>query len=68
MISFFYLKDVILVLDVSGSMDTAGRIDIAKDAAKTIVDTLSIFDYFAVVTFNDAARTIGPPFSILSPF
>lgn len=32
---------------------------IAREAAKTIIDTLNIFDYFAVVTFNSEADTLG---------
>jgi len=58
-------KDIILVIDVSGSMTEAGRIDTAKEAAKTIIDTLNIFDYFAVVTFSDSARTLGSATKIL---
>ncbi|KAL7486287.1 hypothetical protein ACHAW6_011887 [Cyclotella cf. meneghiniana] len=52
-------KDVVLVLDVSGSMDGYGRMDVAKDAARTIVETLSFADRFAVITFSDDASQIG---------
>jgi len=45
-------KDVVLVIDVSGSMATAGRIDLAREAAYRVVDALSVFDQFAVVTFD----------------
>jgi uncharacterized sporulation protein YeaH/YhbH (DUF444 family) len=34
-------KDVIIIIDTSGSMQTAGRITLAKNAAKKILDTLT---------------------------
>lgn len=48
-------------MDTSGSMQQVDRMGIAREAAKTIVDTLNIFDYFAVVTFNSVADTLGMP-------
>ncbi|KAL7486189.1 hypothetical protein ACHAW6_012402 [Cyclotella cf. meneghiniana] len=52
-------KDVVLVLDVSGSMNDYRRMDVAKDAARTVVETLSVADRFAVITFSDDATQIG---------
>lgn len=33
-------KDVVIVLDVSGSMSQYGRLDLAKEAAETVINTL----------------------------
>lgn len=51
-------KDVILVLDTSGSMENVGRMSIMKEAAKRVVNTLGITDYFAVLEFNDYANML----------
>lgn len=52
-------KDVVLVIDVSGSMDDYKRIDLAKEAAITIVDTLTVADRVAIVVFSNSASQIG---------
>ncbi|KAL3826889.1 hypothetical protein ACHAXA_000857 [Cyclostephanos tholiformis] len=52
-------KDVVLVLDVSGSMEDYGRMDIAKEAAITVVGTLTVADRFAVITFSSNASQLG---------
>mmetsp|Transcript_17970 Transcript_17970/g.32529 ORF Transcript_17970/g.32529 Transcript_17970/m.32529 type:complete len:631 (-) Transcript_17970:1364-3256(-) len=52
-------KDVVLVIDVSGSMDDFGRMGLAKEAAITIVDTLTVADRVAIVTFSDGASQVG---------
>eukprot|EP00804_Cyclotella_cryptica_P019042 CCRYP_014462-RA/>CCRYP_014462-RA protein AED:0.00 eAED:0.00 QI:131/1/1/1/1/1/2/705/532 len=52
-------KDVVLVVDISGSMHIGRRMELAKDAASTIVQTLSVADRFAIVTFSDDALQIG---------
>jgi len=52
-------KDVILVLDTSGSMGSYNRLNIMKKAAKAVVKSLGVGDYFAVIAFNDDARVIG---------
>lgn len=49
-------KNVILVIDVSGSMRHL-RLDLAKEAAKTVVNTLTNFDYVGIVAFSDTATT-----------
>jgi len=55
-------KNVVLVIDVSGSMDDTrsnGRMRMAKEAADTIVDTLTTADSFAVIAFNTSAYQLG---------
>jgi Mg-chelatase subunit ChlD len=52
-------KDVVLVIDVSGSMRGSRGSDLAKDAAISVVQTLSLVDRFAIITFSDEARQIG---------
>ena len=49
-------KDVVIVIDTSGSMMTGGRKDVAKSAAKTLVDTLTDSDFVAVVKFSGSAE------------
>ena len=51
-------KNVILVIDVSGSMGEFGRLDLAKDAAITVINTLTNFDYVGVVIFSDTASSL----------
>lgn len=58
-------KDVVLVIDVSGSMDNYGRIMLAKEAASTIVSTLTVADRVAVVAFSDGATQVGGASSLL---
>ena len=48
-------KDVILVIDVSGSMSVFNRIGLARDAAISVLNTLTNSDYVAVVLFNSDA-------------
>ena len=52
-------KDVVLVIDTSGSMSEYGRIGLARDAAKTVVETLTVADRVAVVAFNGAAELLN---------
>ena len=47
-------KDVVLVIDTSGSM-TGTREELASDAAKAVVDTLTLNDYVSVVRFSSTA-------------
>ena len=51
-------KDIILVLDSSGSMEVAGRMSIMKEAANRVINTLGVSDYFSVVEFDSVARTV----------
>ena len=50
-------KDVVIVIDVSGSMTLNGRIGLAAAAAEKLVDTLTDSDYVAIVKFASAAET-----------
>jgi len=51
-------KDVVLVLDVSGDM-SGRRMDLAKNAASTVVKTLSVHDKFAIIAFSNKAFQVG---------
>lgn len=52
-------KDVVIIIDVSGSMDDYGRMVLAIEAAITVVDTLTVADRFSVVAFSDVATQLG---------
>eukprot|EP00440_Ansanella_granifera_P038361 gb/GFBE01041622.1/.p1 GENE.gb/GFBE01041622.1/~~gb/GFBE01041622.1/.p1 ORF type:complete len:735 (+),score=169.57 gb/GFBE01041622.1/:1-2205(+) len=45
-------KDVVIVVDVSGSMQTAGRSNLARQATKAILDTLTWKDFATIILFN----------------
>jgi len=49
-------KDVILVLDTSGSMQDHGRITKMREAASWVVNTLSTHDHAAVVSYSSVAK------------
>jgi len=49
-------KNVVLIMDVSGSMNEGGRLDIAKQAAKKVVDTLNNFDWVGLVSFSSSSN------------
>lgn len=51
-------KDVIVVLDTSGSMLDDGKIDQARKAVKFCVNSLNEKDRFAIVTFSTEARKL----------
>ncbi|MEU6393143.1 von Willebrand factor type A domain-containing protein [Streptomyces sp. NPDC046939] len=48
------------VVDVSGSMDEPGRLDLVKQSLATLTDELRPDDSIALVTFSDEARTVLP--------
>ncbi|MFC9845276.1 von Willebrand factor type A domain-containing protein [Streptomyces sp. NPDC060223] len=48
------------VIDVSGSMDEPGRLDLAKDSLDVMTDRLRDDDSVALVTFSDEAETVLP--------
>ena len=50
-------KDVVLVIDTSGSMSMNGRMGKAKAAAKWVINTLSWVDYATVVSFSSVAKS-----------
>ncbi|XP_039253634.2 VWFA and cache domain-containing protein 1-like isoform X1 [Styela clava] len=57
-------KDIVIVIDKSGSMgkiDNSGvkLMDIAKEAAKTVVSTLNPHDRVAVIGFSDSIVAMG---------
>ncbi|KAI0212439.1 hypothetical protein LSAT2_002639 [Lamellibrachia satsuma] len=52
-------KDIVVVLDSSGTMSHGQSMKMAKDAAKTVVTTLNPKDRIGVVVFSDEAYT--PP-------
>jgi Mg-chelatase subunit ChlD len=54
-------KDVVIVIDKSGSMAVQNRWNLAINAAKSVIDTLTIGDHFSVVLFSDTAETLGFP-------
>lgn len=51
-------KNLVLVLDTSGSME-GERLDLMKKAAKQVVNTMTIADRIAIVEFNTAATLHG---------
>ena len=50
-------KAVIVIVDSSGSMASDGRMNVAKEATNTVIDTLDAADSIAVIDFDTAART-----------
>ncbi|MFH9570185.1 von Willebrand factor type A domain-containing protein [Streptomyces sp. NPDC017454] len=48
------------VIDVSGSMDEPGRLDLARESLGTMTDELRDDDSVALVTFSDEAETVLP--------
>jgi Mg-chelatase subunit ChlD len=54
-------KAVVLVLDVSFSMltENTDRMAIAKEAARTVIETLTVADTFAVISFASNASQVG---------
>ena len=52
-------KDVVLVIDTSGSM--AGDLNnMAKNAATMVIDTLTAVDYVTIVKYSSGAQTYSP--------
>eukprot|EP00930_Biecheleria_cincta_P028540 TRINITY_DN19922_c0_g1_i1.p1 TRINITY_DN19922_c0_g1~~TRINITY_DN19922_c0_g1_i1.p1 ORF type:complete len:791 (-),score=91.88 TRINITY_DN19922_c0_g1_i1:397-2769(-) len=51
-------KDVVIVVDVSGSMLTASRITKAKAATKAILDTLTWKDFATILLFNHGVKSV----------
>ena len=52
-------KNVVLVLDTSGSMGSNGVLELMKAAAKQIVNTLTVGDRVAVVEFDSSPKVIA---------
>lgn len=53
-------RAIIFVLDVSGSMDSYGKIDMAKLAVRKSIDLLDENSLFAIIAFSYDARLITP--------
>ena len=51
-------KNVVLVLDTSGSMAGA-KMELMKEAAVRVVETLAVGDRFAIVAFNSIPTAVG---------
>lgn len=47
-------KDVVIVVDVSGSMGAEGRAELAKEATLAILDTLTWKDFASIVLFDSS--------------
>jgi Mg-chelatase subunit ChlD len=54
-------KDVVILIDKSGSMHELNRWNLAVNAAKSVINTLTIGDHFNVVLFSDTAETLVFP-------
>src|SRR3954469_7455856 len=52
---------LVMVMDVSGSMNAAGKIGQAKSAAGAFLDSIRPEDTASLIAFNDQVRTIVPP-------
>ena len=51
-------KDVVIVIDKSGSMDTSGRMELTKAAVESVLTTLTQNDFVAVVMFDDTGKQL----------
>jgi uncharacterized protein YegL len=52
-------KDVIILLDTSGSMSHFNRFTLAKAATNAVLDTLTYLDWFTIVTFSIDSSAMG---------
>eukprot|EP00903_Cladosiphon_okamuranus_P018586 g17109.t1 len=59
-------KDVVIIVDISGSMLDNGRFDLAKEAVKAVLDTMNEHTFVNVVLFSDDAEVLTPD-SLLVP-
>lgn len=53
-------KNVVIILDVSESMNDFGRLEAVKQAVTNIINSLILFDYVGVVVFSTDARSLQP--------
>ncbi|CAE8603801.1 unnamed protein product [Polarella glacialis] len=51
-------KDIVIVVDVSGSMDTANRYQKSQQAAEAILNTLVWKDFATIILFNHAIASV----------
>ena len=54
-------KDIVIVIDSSGSMLWNNRMSAAKEAARVVIDTLNPNDYVNVVDFDSVTNTVVSP-------
>ena len=47
-------------VDVSGSMNTGGKIDFVRNGLEQLVDGMRDIDKLALVTYSDSARLVYP--------
>ena len=59
-------KNVIFVIDVSGSMSNEGKIVQTRDAMHTILGQLRAVDGFNIILFNDNVKTWRPVLTLAS--
>ncbi|MCH3966365.1 MAG: VWA domain-containing protein [Bacilli bacterium] len=57
-------KALVLLIDVSGSMESDNRLTKAKQGAIACLDILGDKDYVSVVSFSDDAKTVVPLMSV----
>lgn len=53
-------KDVVILLDISSSMRNNNFLDVAKDAVKSVLETMNEYTFVNVVKFNTDVRSISP--------
>ena len=53
-------KNIILIMDISGSMNDYSKIQTAKDAATNVINTLSYSDFVGLVPFSTNATKFLP--------
>ena len=59
-------KDIVFVLDTSGSM-SGGKIDQAKQALRFVLENLNPGDRFAVITFSDFTEALQAELTLVCP-
>ncbi len=59
--------NVALVIDKSGSMSSAGKIDYAREAAKSIIDQLETYDRVSIVTFDSNVQVLMNSTTVTDP-
>lgn len=52
--------DVVCVLDVSGSMQSGGKINLLKEAQRFVIDEMRSEDRLSIVSFNSSAERVTP--------
>ena len=53
-------KDVVVVVDVSGSMSSNNRMDLTKNALKALVESLAPTDRLGLVEFSSSSEVSSP--------